>query len=721
MAEYHKDGYNDTRPAFLRHGDLPSGFKQLVVRQDIPPSNSDDRTLCPQDDLSEVEWKSHRSHRITNYVRDVSRSSDLTIHLELTLVDDLGPDMDEFLRLTRLGHFNAAKDFFHKNLEQHAGHPYVFVLYAQMLLNSADYAAITALKNRVPSGLKGDRVSILQDCWRLIKLVTRFHDTGVLDDDAQAKSIIDTAIFAIRQADQYGSTEIRVLSLIFVAVAQFLPYATFRDRQIISQYTWNRIYQQLLDQGRVWDFRDLFTASVNYIRPDKLLLDFYAPRLEHASLFDILVEDWSCDIFDESTSLALLDVMVAMYPISAMDPPDSFLPVHQWLEHTENIASLIAKTDADLLMTRSYLRWSLAKLRLSTARGPSEATNPSPYPGQIIFDDVPHFLPVYAPTGWEMADWASLALPSHANANIELILNAAKHLGDLDTHSLCCQMLIIHSKDPLVHVKGLTDLQRTTQHDIHGLLNTLLFKYMLCKDTDSRKHLRSEIMYIEHGDNFEKPLRWALYMVLRALSDTDRSQSWLDMAKSLYKDLPTFIQEHIKEETHDVGRQERKEDSKYPKKGKTRIPSHLVRKKAIIELGYPFVEEENSFKILKALGEENIDELLRLSEYYKETDQDGLEVIKVDVDPETRTLDDNSSATSSSESDSSHMGPWMGPVQTDENFILPSDQVPSHERQESIGTPSKEVETVDATVQTDESVPSKQLPHANNCIRRHSH
>ncbi|ROV89794.1 hypothetical protein VSDG_08603 [Cytospora chrysosperma] len=207
MAEYHKDEYTDTRPAFLRHGNRPSGSNELVVRHDMPPRNGDDRrNIRPQADLlSDVEWKFHRSHRIANYVWDVSQSKDLTVHLELTLADDLGPDLDEFLRLTKLGHFNAAKDFFQKNLEVHAERPYVFVLYAQMLLESADYAAITALK--IPSGLKGDRVSILQDCWRLIELVTRFHVTGVLDNDAQAKSIIDTAILAIRRADQYGSTE----------------------------------------------------------------------------------------------------------------------------------------------------------------------------------------------------------------------------------------------------------------------------------------------------------------------------------------------------------------------------------------------------------------------------------------------------------------------------------------------------------------------------------
>ncbi|KAK1977036.1 hypothetical protein LZ30DRAFT_278240 [Colletotrichum cereale] len=60
--------------------------------------------------------------------------------------------------------------------------------------------------------------------------------------------------------------------------------------------------------------------------------------------------------------------------------------------------------------------------------------------------------------------------------------------------------------------------------------------------------------------------------------------------------------------------------SAYPKKGKTRIPARLVSKRALIDLGYPFIEEGNTVIVLKALGQENIDELLKLSEEYKQSE-----------------------------------------------------------------------------------------------------
>ncbi|KUJ20693.1 uncharacterized protein LY89DRAFT_730711 [Mollisia scopiformis] len=57
--------------------------------------------------------------------------------------------------------------------------------------------------------------------------------------------------------------------------------------------------------------------------------------------------------------------------------------------------------------------------------------------------------------------------------------------------------------------------------------------------------------------------------------------------------------------------------SEFPKKGKTRMPARLVSKRAIIDLGYPFEEEGETIIIMKALGRENIDEVIKLSEDYK--------------------------------------------------------------------------------------------------------
>lgn len=53
------------------------------------------------------------------------------------------------------------------------------------------------------------------------------------------------------------------------------------------------------------------------------------------------------------------------------------------------------------------------------------------------------------------------------------------------------------------------------------------------------------------------------------------------------------------------------------KKGKTRMPKRLIRREAIMDLGYPFDEEEDFFVLRIALDKEQIDEVIRITETYK--------------------------------------------------------------------------------------------------------
>lgn len=54
------------------------------------------------------------------------------------------------------------------------------------------------------------------------------------------------------------------------------------------------------------------------------------------------------------------------------------------------------------------------------------------------------------------------------------------------------------------------------------------------------------------------------------------------------------------------------------KKGKTRMPKRLVRLEAIMDLGYPFDEEDDFFVLRIALEKEQIDEVIHISETYKD-------------------------------------------------------------------------------------------------------
>ncbi|KAG9678548.1 hypothetical protein KCU95_g15146, partial [Aureobasidium melanogenum] len=74
----------------------------------------------------------------------------------------------------------------------------------------------------------------------------------------------------------------------------------------------------------------------------------------------------------------------------------------------------------------------------------------------------------------------------------------------------------------------------------------------------------------------------------------------------------------------EVSRRSSPSPPKIGKKGKTRMPKRLVRKEAIINLGYPFEEEDDFIIVQRALDKEHIDEVIRISEQYK-------------VEPKTKT------------------------------------------------------------------------------------
>jgi len=55
------------------------------------------------------------------------------------------------------------------------------------------------------------------------------------------------------------------------------------------------------------------------------------------------------------------------------------------------------------------------------------------------------------------------------------------------------------------------------------------------------------------------------------------------------------------------------------RKGKTRMPKRLANKQVIIDLGYPYEEEEDFFIIHRALEKEHIDEIIKVSETFEES------------------------------------------------------------------------------------------------------
>jgi len=150
----------------------PTGNDKAIARRprNQPPSTDPGRSEAPQ--LSDASPSpalpsSHQSRTprgarpkpqvqpappapIHSTVFETSYTSvdqrDVTVHLEIDVIHDIGEELEEFNRYTRIGDFRTAKVFFQNRLKSHMQDPLVFVLYAEMLLQMCDYKSLSLLE-----------------------------------------------------------------------------------------------------------------------------------------------------------------------------------------------------------------------------------------------------------------------------------------------------------------------------------------------------------------------------------------------------------------------------------------------------------------------------------------------------------------------------------------------------------------------------------------------
>lgn len=105
-------------------------------------------------------------------------SGDLTVRLTMDVEEDLEHQLDEMSRLSRLGHFSEAKEFFGENLQRRIDNPYILVQYADLLLQQGDFKSVTLLQDSAIYKRDGDQsdseaLRILRVNWELLQVMAK--------------------------------------------------------------------------------------------------------------------------------------------------------------------------------------------------------------------------------------------------------------------------------------------------------------------------------------------------------------------------------------------------------------------------------------------------------------------------------------------------------------------------------------------------------------------
>jgi len=250
---------------------------------------------------------------------------------------------------------------------------------------------------------------------------------------------------------------------------------------------WPDLYQVLLEQGLIWDFRDLFTASVACFGTDIACRMFSGEEPPSK----IVIHNWVPDDGDEGTYLAQLDMLVAMM-MHASKP--------KWQrEAAKSLVRDLAHGRPDSMGTRPVMEWMLAKAFESsfTDEGNGSIVDPfaylSYYPGMVLKRNGRISLPIYVPFDFEVPGWSVPDAPKEARAAVEMTLSQATQLQDYSTQALCLKLLIMQTPhDPSELFAQLGDLQKSVG-DKDGYLRTLLSSYLACRGKEAEMRLLAEL------------------------------------------------------------------------------------------------------------------------------------------------------------------------------------------------------------------------------------
>lgn len=349
---------------------------------------------------------------------------------------------------------------------------------------------------------------------------------------------------------------------------------------------WPTLFKELLVQGRVWDFKDLYVATVAAFSDSEDTLLFGTDDIKRS-----LIDDWVLEEGDESTNLALLDMLLEPSQLRSYFPDEA-----------KSRAEAIITHSPAVMKSRSFIRWILANAAdaFSGERKGDDGlwlafkTHLQGFSG-MVWNTGDCFLPgVYIPRNTENPGWVASQLPLGLNEPLQLALNLAKELKDYNAQVACYKLLIFQSQDPTELFQELAHLQKSIQGDKTGHLETLLSSYLVCKDRPAKESLLEELGQIDDwGDATilrDGLTLWARDFVERALKRSlqgPKSAATLRNPASFYmgKGLPWAAEQFTWQNT---------ELDRVPPTSAYRPETYIPRPETYIH-EYPDVSSRNTF------------------------------------------------------------------------------------------------------------------------------
>lgn len=254
---------------------------------------------------------------------------------------------------------------------------------------------------------------------------------------------------------------------------------------------WKQVYELLQAQGRIWDFRDLFTTCCLFFGIKSAEEQLLGSR----SILQAVAEDWAPLMDgDESTLLALVDLFTTIV-LNLFNHAEDQLLLKKYLVCASAFAEDVMTEHPRYTKTRPFLQFIVAQssISLRTISGGQFAYNYlDDFPGLTGFSYELE-LPCYVPVRKENPGWNPPDLPESSIAPLEMALEASTGLDDYRTQVLCLKALAVRSREPSRLFEELIRVQKMIQQDMDGHLTTCLSRYLVSNDRDSKEALLGEL------------------------------------------------------------------------------------------------------------------------------------------------------------------------------------------------------------------------------------
>ncbi|EAQ89291.1 hypothetical protein CHGG_05910 [Chaetomium globosum CBS 148.51] len=477
-------------------------------------------------------------------VHDPSRANkDMSISIALDAEEDWDDDLEEFCRLRRLGLIKEAKEQFWSALGHVNTMPYIRVQYAEMLQTSGDFKGFQDL-DVLPEFPPGPAEETPDDRNRG-KLVANHALLDLLSqrptDDylTSAWRLVRRTLKALATESTVGSTEIQliVLCLRVLDYLKTCTHETVVGPAIVYAsrlFNWRKLYHDLVGESCVWDFKDLFFASVSTFGWQETLVQFFETAYFPRAL-DSIIQDWTRPFYDEASSMGLLDLFTSLILKdhgNNMKARNTLL-----LHHAKTMAESAEHNDPELMKTRPFVQWLLAKSVIEMGDPPErpDGVRMEHFNGLKLNQGGGVNLPIYVPSrhtrkpDWDM--FFSRSTPAQRRV-VEVAVRAAEQLGDYNLQAEALKLLILQSQDPKQWMAALAQLQLETQGDKEGYLTTCLSRYLIATDPAEEATLLKDLekpggpgnaLYFEQCENASLTWAWSMVRVLLTTAHGDDS------------------------------------------------------------------------------------------------------------------------------------------------------------------------------------------------------